>query len=341
MHVTFLLIFFSITGCSSLFHNSTKTIYVTPDQFGLSWEEIHIPNSDRSYLKGWKIKGRSPDTLVVQFHGNSENRSSHFYSLAWLAEHNIDLLTFDYGGFGDSPGCHFHQCLDDIKAVLDYLKSTESLKYKKVILFGQSLGGNYLLQTLHESKTYQFEGLVLDSSFDGFWNLMRAKIGLDASSKKLVLPFKKVLIIHGEKDPVIPYTLGVNLSHKIEGSEFWSLPEGKHLDAFLGHDQIYRERFVQFLGQNYLVEDRPALTLSEYQSLKAMFPQIPCPGLTTFKSHPLHCQKTCSCDWLANYFKKLGSKKLAQMMYRQKDRDYDQRENECRENFVKMCKGLK
>lgn len=81
--------------------------------------------------------------------------------------------------------------------MLNYVERFSS-NYKNVILYGQSLGGYYLLQTLPLHPQLKIDLLVLDSTFASYWNLIKAKMGIKLTGnvkRKILTP---TLIISGK-----------------------------------------------------------------------------------------------------------------------------------------------
>lgn len=170
------LSFATLISCTSFLYFPSKIIFDNPKRHHLDKEEHIIKTSDNINLHSWLLtsskqlkKTEQKMGLVLQYHGNAENMSSHYNFLAWIAHHGYDLLTFDYRGYGQSEGQASVKGLTlDSQAALDFaLKIKKERGYKKLIIIGQSLGGSLLLKTLSDTKNFQKEIdlVILDSSF--------------------------------------------------------------------------------------------------------------------------------------------------------------------------------
>ncbi len=42
--------------------------------------------------------------LIIHFHGNVKNITSHITHIDWLPKHGYDVFIFDYSGYGSSSG---------------------------------------------------------------------------------------------------------------------------------------------------------------------------------------------------------------------------------------------
>lgn len=102
--ILFICLFF--TGCSSLIYQPDKYMHAHPDMFNTKFEAFTFNSNDGTKLSGWKLfsKTKSPKNLLIYFHGNAQNLTSHFVNAVWMAEHGFDILIFDYRGFGLSEG---------------------------------------------------------------------------------------------------------------------------------------------------------------------------------------------------------------------------------------------
>ncbi|MEN9724357.1 MAG: hypothetical protein RJB38_2343, partial [Pseudomonadota bacterium] len=62
-----------------------------------------------------------------------------------------------------------------------------------------------------------------------------------------------LLVIHGEKDPVIPVQFGRRIFELAkEPKELWLIPNGQHLDTMFREKGKYRDRLVDWLEQHRL-----------------------------------------------------------------------------------------
>lgn len=100
-------------------------------------------------------KQRSPPRVVLFFHGNSGTRAFPFKRVDMLRQLNAHLqahvVTFDYSGFGDSPGRPSElQFNRDAVAMYDWVMQRTAAD-AEVILYGKSLG---TFAAVHISVTF-------------------------------------------------------------------------------------------------------------------------------------------------------------------------------------------
>lgn len=287
----------------------------------------------------------------MQFHGNAENQSSHLLSVSWLVDYGYDVITFDYRGFGQSSGSgSFSKLKEDAKIIYDYVLQTKKAD-QQLILVGQSLGGYVLLQTLADSPIEKkVDWLILDSTFSSIKEMLKSKSKIlgwfSPSEDEIKKPIiTNILITHGTQDPVIPFSNGEKLSQLFPKSLWWKIQDGRHLDIFTAHDYKYRSELLKILGnpqiyqvQKYLLNPmektylkslvaKPELSVGlkeQLESYKKDFISHP-----AAKNIPQDCSPNCLCPLYAELFKRLGSKKLSQSMYRQNLSNQDEVDKKC------------
>jgi len=260
-----------LQACSSFYYHPQKLHYSNPQ---IHFKKNYIENiitSGENLLNTWLIpaKGQKEKKLIVQFHGNAENMSTHYYSLLWLTDFEFSLLTFDYSGYGKSSGTpNPKQLRQDGISILDYaLKLFQEGGYSKLIVIGQSIGGAVAADALAHWKGKDKVNLfVIESSFSSYsrmamdllqrswitylfsplgYLIVDTQTNPDKSLAQLTIP---KLVIHGKNDPVIPLGEGRKLFEKLPFPKTLHLIEkGEHIDSFFTENQKYRNKFLDFI----------------------------------------------------------------------------------------------
>ncbi len=106
-------------------------------------EEVQFPTDDGLTLHGWffpSATSRDPFTVIV-FNGNAGNRSFRAPLAASLHKAGLQVLLFDYRGFGDNAGSPTELGLyRDARAVRRYAVSRPDIDAARLVYFGESLG---------------------------------------------------------------------------------------------------------------------------------------------------------------------------------------------------------
>ena len=264
-----LLTLFTLSSCTHLFFQPSRYLYSRPEDLKLKYENRVIESKDGTRLHSWFLPavGKSKG-LAVLFHGNAQNLSAHYLSLSWMVRYNYDVWVWDYRGYGLSQGeARSKGVYQDSLAALEYVhgmikERREKDKDQKLILVGQSLGGNLLMKALEDSEYREDANLlVLDSTFMSYQKLAKDKIASvwflwpiqylsyalisDEYSPENHLDRIQIptVVLHGKKDEIIPFVYGQELydSLKTKKKWFWAIEEGKHISTLGtgkgGHDE--------------------------------------------------------------------------------------------------------
>lgn len=273
-----LLVFFCLSGCSSMLYYPSPHAYTDPAQFRHKPELIDFKSDDGLRLHGWYFKSpvRPAKATILFFHGNAQNLSTHFFSLYWLLEHGYDYFIFDYRGFGNSEGKPSPEgTLKDGKAALKWVNENKDPSSKTVI-FAQSLGSAVALRVAcdatEENGSVGFESVIVDSGFVSY-----RRVAQKALSRSWILwPFqwlahvvlsdeyapkdcvskispRPLLVVHGDSDQTVDFSHGeklFNLSR--EPKEFWKIEGGRHTDFVFRENFRYRPLFLDWVERSLI-----------------------------------------------------------------------------------------
>jgi uncharacterized protein len=207
---------------------------------------------------------------VLYLHGNAENISTHFANVAWMPAAGFNVLAFDYRGYGGSQGEPTLEGVQlDIDAAMRTLLARPDVDPKRVIIFGQSLGGALAIHyAAHSAYRDSVRAMVIDSAFSDYRRIVRDK----AASFFLTWPFQwllpqtvdndfspaasvqavspiPLLFIHGERDSVVPVEHSKRLyARAAEPKEIWVLPDAGHIQAV--RNKEVRKRLAEFLHRH-------------------------------------------------------------------------------------------
>ncbi|WP_218110202.1 alpha/beta hydrolase [Oligoflexus tunisiensis] len=258
-------------GCNSAFYQPDFVEYRTPRAEKLNYSDIAIPTEDGLVLHGWTIRPQNPSQgLVIHFHGNAQNMSSHMAYVTWLVRSGYTVITFDYRGYGRSPGQASRLGLiRDGKAVLRYVDKQPEFADQDIFVLAQSLGGAVAIPSLALVQPRGLCGLIVESSFASYRDMAAERLKKIWPTRPLQWPLSflvsddwrpmdsvaelgiPLLFIHGDQDEVVPYAEGEKLFARATSpdKEFWTIPQGGHTEAFLREDSPYRTKLLQFLRE--------------------------------------------------------------------------------------------
>ncbi|HEV7922671.1 MAG TPA: alpha/beta hydrolase [Thermoanaerobaculia bacterium] len=171
-------------------------------------EEVWFHAADGVKLHGWLFRGGEP--LLIWFHGNGGNLTDRAGMAAELASRGVSVFLFDWRGYGKSEGTPSESGLYE-----DALAAYGAVNHHSVILYGESLGGPY---AAYVAKNRKVKAVIIENSFPSLaamgnrlyglgWLAPRALRTTDWLNQANV----PVLVMHGKRDQVIPFELGMRL----------------------------------------------------------------------------------------------------------------------------------
>ena len=224
----------------------------SPAEAGLVYDLVTIPAEDGAPLEAWyfparAVEGGTSQALVVHAHGNGGNLSNHWPVAVGLTQRGFDVLTFDYRGYGRSPGrVTRSRAAADVRSVLDHASARARREGIPLVLLGQSMGAALALEVAPERS--DLAAVVADSPFSswsriawhhygrGRWYSPVVKLALGT----LFLPRKDpvehatrlsapLLVISGTSDKTCPTEMSEEIARRVPGARLYCLPGADHV----------------------------------------------------------------------------------------------------------------
>ena len=232
-----------------------KEFWAVPTDVGMAYEDVHLPGSDRVTIHGWFIPGRG-ETVMLFFHGNGGNISHRIEKIRLLCHPEISALLIDYHGYGLSQGQPSEaSCYLDALTSWDFLTQTRGIDPKKIVLFGESLGGAVAIDlgvkkqagAVILESTFTNIGEVIGRFVPGIGTFLKGKFNSLSKIPQMKAP---LLILHGDQDELVSYELGRKLFEAAnEPKEFFTLRGAQHNDTYEVGGQAYAQKVSQFIGR--------------------------------------------------------------------------------------------
>ena len=234
-----LIIFIYFYQRNLLYHPSENNYQNDKIQF--NYDEIFIKVNDEIHLKSWIIKKdfKKLKTLLI-FHGNAGHLSNRIYKLNELYKLDINILLISWRGFSGNKGSPTENNLyQDAEASIQWLNE-KGVNNNQIILYGESLGSGVAVEI---GKENNFNSIILESPFTSIEN--SAKIYYPYLPVKLLLKDRydsinkikmintPILIMHGKKDDVVPFSMGKELFEKANSPKHsYFTPDDDHMMEF-------------------------------------------------------------------------------------------------------------
>jgi fermentation-respiration switch protein FrsA (DUF1100 family) len=220
------------------------------------YEDVRFPTSDGESLHGWLHRRNDASWTVVIFHGNGGNLSVQDALMAPFVSLDLQVLIFDYRGFGLSTGKPTQEgLLRDGEAAVAFVENQLGVPSHRLVLFGKSLGAGVAGLVARKKPPGR---LILESSFESLAAvgarhyfylpvglLIRDRFDVGSIIGELSCP---VLFTHPSRDEIVPPDLGRALFERArEPKQFLSIPNARHNDPPYSFPPIYLETIRDFL----------------------------------------------------------------------------------------------
>ncbi len=230
---------------------------VTPRTAGVDFVADTIPTDDGERLRVWRLPHASAIAEVVYFHGNGGNLSLWSDVLVGLWQQDLEVTAVDYRGYGVSSGSPSERGLyRDVEATLRFVDRHPRRAGVPRIYWGRSLGTVAAAYAAHHRPA---DGVVLEAGFPSMravletnpllWLLSWVSTYRMPTAEWMASVRQPTLVLHGDRDSVIPYRLGQRLYDALPGPKtFVTIPGGDHNEAVPADAGAYWLAVRQFIA---------------------------------------------------------------------------------------------
>ena len=241
---------------SRLIYMPNRSIGATPDEVGLSYQDITLTTSDDVRIHGWYLPRPQARATLLFFHGNAGNISHRLESLQIFHRLALNVLIIDYRGYGRSEGKPDEQgTYRDAEAGWAWLVNQQHIAPAQIVIFGRSLGGGiaaWLAARRHPGA------VILESTFTSIPELATTLYPYlprwlsrfnYANIEQLPSIDSPIWIGHSRDDELIPYTQGKRLYAVANHPKRFFEMNGPHSHGFLITGNPYQESLGEFLDE--------------------------------------------------------------------------------------------
>jgi fermentation-respiration switch protein FrsA (DUF1100 family) len=229
-----------------IFLPGDRAVAAPPGALALNEERVSYPSTNGVTVSAWIVPAppsRPSEQWMLICHGNFGNigfgARPQFY--ASMRDVGLNLLAFDYRGYGDSTGAPDEQGLyDDALASYSYLTERRGVAPDEVVIFGHSLGTGVAIEL---AARVPAAALIVDAAYTSIVDRAAELYPLFpvryvatqrfASLERVGSIATPKLFLHSPEDTVIPFGHGRRL--------FEAAPEPKRFVSVRGgHDNAFR-----------------------------------------------------------------------------------------------------
>lgn len=229
-----------------------------PSALGLPYEHVWLEAKDGTRTQAWWMPGNHGEPIVVMFHGNAGTISDRLENAKLLHDLGLTVMLPEYRGYGDSEGKPSEEGLYlDARAAL--AEARRRAPGWPVIVFGRSLGAAVAIDL---AAAESVEGLVAESAFTSLKRVAGKALKVPFASLFTAYEFDSLskiprvdapaLVIHGEEDELIPFSMGEQLFEATRDApwrRFHAVPGGDHNGTFDAGGEPYWEAWRALLDE--------------------------------------------------------------------------------------------
>lgn len=190
-------------------------------------KEVFIQSTDGILLRSWFYENNKNKTTILLFHGNAGDLDNRIYKLNAFKNLNVNYLIISWRGYSGNKGKPTeHGLYDDARAAIQWLEN-RGIKKNSIVLYGESLGTGVAIEVAQREK---FAGIILESPYTSIEDLakkyypflpvrllLKDKYQSNLKIKNLISP---VLVMHGELDNVVPFSMGKKIYENIPSKKY-------------------------------------------------------------------------------------------------------------------------
>lgn len=233
-----------------------RELMASPADIGLSYEEVRLETADGVGLHGWYLPAPAARGTLLFFHGNAGNISHRLDSLRIFHRLGLNVLIFDYRGYGRSEGKPSEEgTQQDALAAWNHLVTVRGEAPERIVLFGRSLGAALAAWLAARERP---GALILESAFisvpelaaELYWWLPARRLArLRYDTRDALTAVRSpVLVVHSPADEIIPYHHGLALYQAAPRPKALLQLRGDHNTGFLLSGATYVQGIDAFLS---------------------------------------------------------------------------------------------
>jgi fermentation-respiration switch protein FrsA (DUF1100 family) len=213
-----------------------------------------LTTTDGVRLHAWYARHGEASPSLVWSHGNGGNIDGRAEVLVELAARGMNVLAYDYRGYGRSDGRPSESGVYlDAEAAFDSEREN-GVAPARIVCFGESLGGAV---SIHLATRRPCAAVAVVSTFTSLRDIARAHYGplgslagarFDSRAQVggIEVPF---FAAHGDEDELVPYSLGEELfAAAREPKRFLRVPGAGHNDVFSYRPLL--DAIAEFVGEH-------------------------------------------------------------------------------------------
>lgn len=223
---------------------------------------IMIPD-DKGGISAFFISKHPNRDFIIYSHGVNGNASDREYVYKMTQEHQLNLVLYDYSGYGKSKGFPtVDRVLKNGLTVMNYVTKKKMIESSRIILWGESMG---CAISAYLAKLFPVKGVVLMAGFSSMPHLvsemqslgwirfplsMITRVTLNSLDTARWISKAKcpVVVMHSKEDDYISFDCGFRNYTVAKEPKLFIQIGGPHIKPEVSFENI--EEALQFINSN-------------------------------------------------------------------------------------------
>jgi hypothetical protein len=187
---------------------------------------------------------------ILFSHGNAQDLNQCRPIIKRFNDLGYSAFTYDYPGYGLSKGVASEKSFfQAAKEAYRYLTLEKGFQENQIILYGYSIGSG---PTSELAQTTNAAAAIIEGGFTSPYRIY-TRYGILPGDffrniRKINKIKKPLLVLHGTKDPTVPYSHGLRLFKRANHpKQMETFPEGKHGNLFSDFQDSYNKKLTEFI----------------------------------------------------------------------------------------------
>ena len=237
--------------------------YSPPDGEVSEYQRFDLKSKDGTDIAGWIIPADG-DTLntfpwMIFCHGNQSDISAPDYVKRYkmFTSLGLNVLTFDYRGFGESGGKPTEKGLyEDATQVYNYLIQSRNIQPERIIIYGHSLGSGVAVDL---ASRVPAGGLIIEAAYRSVPDIgqkLYPFLPMKLILKNRFMTIDKIdkisypkMIIHSSNDEIISIAEGKALYDKAQSPKSFLEITGTHVAAPIESKAAFCSGILSFVEE--------------------------------------------------------------------------------------------
>lgn len=238
-------------------YHPVRDYLVRPDTAMIKYESVTLVTDDDKRLASWWCPAENARGTMIVCHGNAGNMSDCIEGAELFLSMSLNVLLFDYRGYGESRGWPTEKGLySDVQSAYEYVLVRHEHMHESlpVLVYGRSLGGAV---ALHLAAQNELQGIIIESTFTSLPDMAKQLYPslpgwLCSQQYKNIDMIGQIdaplLLSHSPADDLVPFSMGQKLFNAAPPDKKFVTLNGSHAAHGWTDTPSYKDalrRFVQ------------------------------------------------------------------------------------------------